>query len=162
MLNRILADMVVVIHFLWIVFMLWGFCYTFCAVGMVYILRSGAAVWHAFFDRWVLRTVHLAGIVYVGMLTILGKYCPLTLVENAFRRRHDPSATHPVSFIVHYIEKLGYPNVDPIIIIVPTIFIAAFTFGVFLVRPPAKIKAILSRGRNEDRRGPRRDDYGVS
>ncbi len=162
MLNRILADMVVVIHFLWILFMLWGFCYTFSAVWAVYVFRSGAAVWHAFFDRWVLRTVHLGGIVYVGMLTVLGKYCPLTLVENAFRRRHDPSATHPGSFIVHYIEKLVYPNVDPIIIIVPTIFIAAFTFGVFLVRPPAKIKAILSRGRNENRHGPRRNDHGVS
>lgn len=162
MLNRILADMVVVIHFLWIVFMIWGFGFTLCSVLAVYVFRSKPNMWQRFFDRWVFRTVHLGGIVYVGMLTILGKYCPLTLVENAFRRRHDPSATCPGSFIVHYIEKLVYPNVDPIIIIVPTIFIAAFTFGVFLVRPPAKIKAILSRGRNENRRGSRRDDHGVS
>ncbi len=162
MLNRIFADMVVVFHFLWILFMLWGFCYTFCAVGAVYIFRSGKAVWHAFFDRWILRTVHLGGIVYVGMLTILGKYCPLTLVENAFRQKHDPLATYPGSFVVHYIEKLVYPNVDPTIIIVPTIFIAAFTFTVFLVRPPAKIKTILHGGQNENRRGPRRDDHGVS
>lgn len=137
--TKILADFIVVVHFLWILFMLWGFVLTFCAVLGVYVFRSSRMIWRRFFDRWILRTLHLIGIAFVGTLTLLDKYCPLTIMENLFRRRYDPATDYPGSFIVHYIEKLVYPNVDPVFIIVPTLFVAAFTIAVYMIRPPRKI-----------------------
>jgi hypothetical protein len=50
---------------------------------------------------------------------------------------------YPGSFIVHYVEKLVYPEVNPLIIQIPTIIIAAFTVVVFIIRPPAKIKRMF-------------------
>ena len=114
---------------------------TFCAVVSVYVFRSKRMIWHKFFDRWILRTLHFLGIVFVAILTLLDKYCPLTIVENLFRRRYDPATDYPGSFIVHYIEKIVYPDIDPILIVAPTLFVAAFTIAVFIIRPPR----ILSR-----------------
>lgn len=129
MLYMILADTIVVMHFAWIVFMLAGFIFTV------------AAFWHKkFFDKWLFRTLHLCGIVYVSSLAILGKYCPLTIWENTLRQKYDPGLTYPGSFMVHYIEMLVYPEVNPGIILIPTIFIAIFTIFVFIKKPPKKIK----------------------
>jgi hypothetical protein len=73
----------------------------------------------------------------------MGKYCPLTLWENTLRQRYNPETVYPGSFIVHYVEKLVYPEVNPLIIQIPTIIIAAFTVVVFIIRPPAKIKRMF-------------------
>jgi len=92
-----------------------------------------------FFDRWVFRSLHLLGIFYVASLSILGKYCPLTILENELRSRYAMSSVYSGSFIVHYLEKLVYPDVNPLVIQIPTVFIAVFTIVVFIVKPP-KIK----------------------
>ncbi len=137
--EKILADIIVVVHFLWIIFMIWGFGFTLCAVLGVYVFRTDRIIWNEFFDRWIFRTLHIIGIVFVAILTLLDKYCPLTIMENLLRRRYDPAADHPGSFIVHYIERLVYPDIDPNLIVVPTLFVAAFTIAVFAIRPPRKI-----------------------
>ena len=126
---RIFADSVIVIHFLFILFMLLGFLLTLYAV----LFRE------KFFDRWVFRSLHLLGIFYVASLSILGKYCPLTILENELRSRYAMSSVYSGSFIVHYLEKLVYPDVNPLVIQIPTVFIAVFTIVVFIVKPP-KIK----------------------
>jgi len=131
---RIFADSVIVIHFLFILFMLLGFLLTLYAV----LFRE------KFFDRWVFRSLHLLGIFYVASLSILGKYCPLTILENELRSRYAMSSVYSGSFIVHYLEKLVYPDVNPLVIQIPTVFIAIFTIMVFIIKPP-KIK-IKKRG----------------
>ena len=99
--------------------------------------------WRRFFDWWLFRALHLCGIAYVGLLAVLRQYCPLTILENTLRTRYNPELTYPGSFIVYYIEKLVYPNVNSSIILVPTIFIAVFTIVVFIIKPPAKIRRIF-------------------
>jgi len=129
MFYRILADALVVIHFVWIVFMLAGFALTV------------RAFWKpAFFDRWVFRTIHLAGILFVAALEILGKYCPLTVWENTLRHSYDPLQAYPGSFIVQYIAKLVYPEIDPLVLVIPTVFIAGFTLIAFVLRPPRRFR----------------------
>ncbi|PKL48534.1 MAG: hypothetical protein CVV39_04200 [Planctomycetes bacterium HGW-Planctomycetes-1] len=145
MLYKIFADLIVVIHFVWILFMLLGFVLTICSTWAVYILRNTADVWSAFFDRWIFRTVHLGGIIYVAVLTILGEYCPLTILENELKGRHSPELTYRGSFVIHYIEKLVYPEADFLIFVIPTMIIAAFSIVMFAVRPPAKIKQLIDR-----------------
>ena len=129
---KIFADLITVIHFLWILFMLLGF---FLTLKGFFTPR--------FFDRWLFRTLHLCGIAYVSLLAIMGKYCPLTIWENTLRAKYDFALTYPGSFIVHYIEKLVYPDVNLLIILIPTAFIAIFTIVVFIIKPPTKIKRIF-------------------
>jgi len=131
---RVLVDIIVVVHFTWIVFMLAGF-----------MLTIYGFFWKKFFDWWLFRSLHLFGIVYVGLLAVLREYCPLTILENFSRQRSAAEGGYSGSFIVHYIEKLVYPNVNPSIILIPTIFIAVFTIVVFIIRPPSKIKKIFMK-----------------
>ena len=143
MLYKILADLVVIIHFAWIVFVLWGFILTVYSSISVYFFSAGKDRAKAFFDRWIFRTVHVAGIVYVAVLTVLGKICPLTTLENILRRQYNPELTYPGSFVMHYIQKLIYPEANFLIFVVPTMIIAIFSIVMFVIRPPAKIKQLL-------------------
>ena len=134
MIYKILADIIVVIHFVWILFMLLGF-----------ILTLRGFFYRRFFDRWLFRTLHLCGIIYVGLLALLREYCPLTMLESTLRARYNPELRYPGSFIIHYIEKLVYPDLNPLIILIPTVIIATFSILVFIIKPPAKIKGVFSR-----------------
>lgn len=133
--HKIFADVIIVAHFLYILFMLLGFLFT----GYALFFRQ------KFFDRWLFRSLHLLGIFYVASLSILGKYCPLTILENELRLRYEVSAVYSGSFIVHYLEKLVYPDVNPLVIQIPTVFLAIFTIVVFIIKPPKKIKSIMAR-----------------
>jgi hypothetical protein len=131
MIYKILADTIVLMHFAWILFMLWGF-----------VLTLRGFLHKEFFERWFFRTTHLLGIAYVTTLAIMGKYCPLTVWENVLRAKYDPNLSYTGSFMIHYVEKLVYPDVNPLIIQIPTTFIAVFTIVVFIVRPPRRIKKV--------------------
>jgi len=128
MLYKIFAEGITVLHFLFIIFMLFGFMLTAYAL----FFRQ------KFFDWWLFRSLHLLGILYVASLSLLGKYCPLTILENHFRSRYGASSAYSGSFIIHYLEKLIYPEVNPLVIQIPTLFIAIFTIVVFIVKPPKK------------------------
>ena len=142
---KILADLLVVLHFAWVLFMLWGFFLTLYSVIRLYIFRSPSAYCRRFMDRWIFRTVHLAGIGFVALLAALGKYCPLSIWEYKFRIHYDPNLTYPGSFLVNWAEKLVYPSVPPMVIVIQTIIVAGFTFLAYLLRPPEKIKQCLHR-----------------
>lgn len=132
MFYRFLADAIMVIHLAWIIFMLWGFALT--VRGFFY---------PKFFERWLFRTIHLLGILFVVTLEILGKYCPLTIWENTLRGHYNPQTDYPGSFIIKHIADLIYPDVSPLVLILPTILIATFTLVMFIVRPPSKLLKIL-------------------
>ncbi len=145
MLHRILSDVVVVVHFLWIIFMVLGFVLTVRHFFRAYVLKRSIAQAEHFFDRWVFRTLHLSGIGFVVILMLLGRYCPLTVLENYFRAGYDPEAVYPGSFMIHYLELLIYPRVNPLAISVLTIIVAVFSTFVFVLRPPKKVREILKR-----------------
>jgi len=134
MFYKIIADIIVVIHFIWIILMLLGFFLTIYGFFRKKI-----------FDWWLFRTLHLSGILFVGLLTLLRRFCPLTILENISRVKYNPESTYPGSFIVHYIETLVYPNVNQTLLRVGTVFVALFTLAVFVIRPPSKIKTIIGR-----------------
>lgn len=129
MFYKILADLIVFFHFLWIIFILMGFALTLAGF-----------FWKRFFDNWVFRSFHLFGIIYVSLSAILGKYCPLTVLENNLRSKYSSSFVYPGSFIARYLEKLVYPDVIPLIIYVPLFSITLFTIIIFILKPPKKIK----------------------
>lgn len=129
-----LADLLVLVHFAWIVFVLVVFFFTI------------RALWRpAFFERWIVRSVHLFGILLVGALEIMGKPCPLTVWENALRQMANPDGEYPGSFIFQYIFRLVYPDVSLLWITIPTVTLALVSLALFILRPPGKISRLFTR-----------------
>lgn len=112
MFYRFLADIVVLIHFLWILFLISG------------------AVWGR--KRKVVKIIHASALVFALMLAIFGWYCPLTYIEVWLRARHDPSLTYSGSFIAYYAEKLIYIEIPRYIITLLTIFLCGFNTWLYL------------------------------
>lgn len=116
----IAADIVVLTHFLWIIFLIFG----------------------AFWGRRhrLVKIFHLSGIGFAVVMQIFGWYCPLTHLEIWLRRMHDPEMTYSGSFIIHYIEKLVYINIPARAIFIMTIFLALITAWIYLKKPEKKSK----------------------
>ena len=108
--------------------MLYGFVYNL--VGLLFNKKLLKNFW--------LRTIYLVGILYVASLAILNKYCPLTILETKLRQKFDPTFSQPDSFIIYHLEKIVYPEIHPIVIVIPTVIIAIFSFLVYLIKPPIK------------------------
>jgi len=82
------ADVVVVVHLLFICFV----------VGGVFLAwRWPRIVW-----------VHIPAVVYGALVEFAGFTCPLTLLENELRRRAG-EAGYGGGFIDHYLVKVIYP-----------------------------------------------------
>jgi hypothetical protein len=97
LLYRILADLVVAIHFSYVAFV--GF-------GMLAILAGLALGWRWVRNPWF-RIAHLVAIIIVAAQALAGVICPLTILENALRR-HAGEATYPGSFIGYWAHRLTF------------------------------------------------------
>jgi hypothetical protein len=106
MVYKILADSVVLIHFLWIIFLF---------LGGFWGKRS----------RFV-KILHLSGLAFALILQIFDWFCPLTYLEAWLRSKHHPYLTYTGSFLVHYAEKIIYLEIPPSIILVFTILLCGF------------------------------------
>lgn len=106
--------------------MIYGFFYNI--VGLFFKKQLLKNFW--------LRTLHVVGIIYVAVITFLDKYCPLTILEIYLRRKIESSFSGMDSFIVYYLEKLIYPEVNPDLIIVPTYLIAILSLVIYIIKPP--------------------------
>lgn len=93
----LLADMLLVVHFLFVLFVVFGLVAIYCG----YVLR-----W-----RWVknrtFRILHLAAIGIVALQSWLGLICPLTTWEMALRDKAG-AATYSGSFMQHWLHQLLY------------------------------------------------------
>lgn len=114
MLYKLTADIVVLIHFLWILFLIFGWL-----LGVRY--RA-------------IRIFHIVGLGFAFMIQIFGWYCPLTYLEVWLRQQHDLSLSYVGSFIIHYIEKLVYIELSPTIILVLTTILCVFNVYIYMTR----------------------------
>jgi hypothetical protein len=112
MLYKVIADIAVLVHFLWIVFLLFG-----AFLGVRY--RA-------------VKLLHLAGLGYAVVLNLFGWYCPLTHLELWARLRHDPSLAYTGSFIIHYLEDLIYVSLPRSSLLVLTILVCGFNAWYYL------------------------------
>ena len=87
----LLVDITIVVHFLWILFLIFGF---------VFALKGSRIAY-----------VHLAGLVFALVLNALEWYCPLTHLENFFRSIRGAHSAYSTSFIAKGLEKLVYPDI---------------------------------------------------
>jgi len=114
MLFRILADAVVLVHFLWILFLIFG-----ALLGV---------------RNKTIKYIHLSGLFFAILIQIFGWYCPLTHLEFYLRSRHDPSIGYTGSFIVYYMERLVYLEIPPTGILLATIGLVAFNLWVYMCK----------------------------
>lgn len=90
---KLLADLTVGVHALWVLL----------------VISGPLITWYYPRTRWF----H-AGMMALTMAVLwFGKVCPLTILENFFRSRHDPEATYAGGFIVTYLEKMVYVEIEP-------------------------------------------------
>jgi hypothetical protein len=112
MLYRILADIVVLIHFLWIIFLF---------LGGLWGGRSKAV-----------KIFHLSGLSFALILQIFNWYCPLTHLEVWLRSRQDSGLTYAGSFIIHYVEEIVYIELSRHLILILTLFLCGFNVWFYL------------------------------
>ena len=105
MVYRVLADAVVVTHFAFI-----GFVVT----GPLLAHRWRPLVW-----------LHLPALAWAVGIIAVGYECPLTALENHFRRLAG-ERVYPGGFVDHYIENVLYPQrFTPLVLTVAAAVIAA-------------------------------------
>lgn len=114
MIFRILADLVVIAHFLWILFLVFGFF----AGGRFRPMRA----------------LHLTGLGFAVISQIFGWYCPLTYLEVWLRKQHDPSLGYAGSFIIYYLERVIYIQLMPVMIFLMTLALCAFSVWYYFLR----------------------------
>lgn len=88
MVYPILADLVVVIHLLFVLFVM---------LGGLLVLRWRVCAW-----------IHLPAVVWAALIEFSGWICPLTPLENHLRIKGGSSG-YATGFVEHYIIPLLYP-----------------------------------------------------
>jgi hypothetical protein len=94
MVYKVLSDCVVLLHFLWIVFIFFGFLV--------------ALKFHK------VSFIHVAGLVFTLVLNLGGWYCPLTYLEIYLHSLYNPELPYGSSFIANNLQKLIYIELDEV------------------------------------------------
>lgn len=119
-LHALLADMVLVVHAGFVVFVVSG-----CGA----ILVGPWAGWRWIYSRRF-RWLHLAAIAVVVAQAWLGRLCPLTLWESELRRRAG-EAGYAGGFIQHWLHRLLYYDVPPWVFVVTYTIFGALVLGLW-------------------------------
>ena len=118
-----LADVVLVVHFVFVLFVVAGFAL---------ILAGGAAGW-----RWVrnrtFRRLHLAAIALVALESIFGLVCPLTLLEDALR-----SGDGQRSFIGRWVARLLFYDLPEWVFATAYVIFALAVAATYRLLPPRR------------------------
>jgi len=112
MFSKILADVVVLIHFLWILFLFLG------------------ALWGI--KHKIVRLLHLSGLAFAFIIQIFDWYCPLTHLEVWLRSKHSPTLTYTGSFIIYYVEKIVYLQLSRSLVFILTILLCGLNIWLYL------------------------------
>ncbi len=90
MLSKLLADLTLILHLVFILFALFG--------GLLVLCR-----------RWMFW-IHLPVLLWASLVNLAGWTCPLTPIENALRSLAG-QAGYSGGFVEHYIMPLVYPAI---------------------------------------------------
>ena len=114
MIYKILADIVVLTHFLWILFLFFG-----ALIGR---------------KNKPLKIFHLSGLIYAFIIQVFDWYCPLTHLEVWLRSKHNPNLIYTGSFIIHYVERIVYIDLSHYLVLIFTISLIGFNVWFYLKR----------------------------
>jgi Protein of Unknown function (DUF2784) len=102
---------------------------------IVLLLHALFILWVAFGalltrSRPVLRWLHIASLVWGILTELLPWPCPLTLLENWFEGK---AGVQPYKggFLLHYLDKLVYPDISATILTVAGVIICALNLAFY-------------------------------
>ena len=122
---RLAADVLLLIHVLFVAFVVFG---------LLLIFAGRFAGWSWVRNPWF-RIAHLAAIGVVVLQAWLGVICPLTVWEMALRERAG-DATYSGAFIAHWLDAILYYNAPPwVFTVIYTLFGLLVLLSWFLVKP---------------------------
>ena len=107
MVGEVLADAILVLHFLFVLFV----------VGGMALILAGAALRWSWIRARRFRSLHLGAILLVAAESLAGMACPLTVWEDALRR----SGAQDASFVGRWVARLLYYDFPE------SVFAAAYT-----------------------------------
>jgi hypothetical protein len=113
MIFRFLADLCVLFHFLWILFLVFG---------VIFVLKRSKFAWF-----------HFGGLLFSLFINIWGLYCPLTYLENYLYSACAHSTTYSGSFIARYLEPIIYPELSEKTIRISEILFVSLNLVVYAV-----------------------------
>jgi hypothetical protein len=120
-----LADVLVLVHLAWVLFMVGGVLVTAAGVLWPPLLK---------YSGW--RIVHLVGMLFAGLLSIWGGFCPLTSLEYTLRRLAGQVAQEDTGFIIRLANRAIFPDMGQTMLSAVTIAAGLVVLGVCLWRPP--------------------------
>lgn len=129
-----LADLVVAIHLAYVLTVL---------IGLVLIMVGWLFHWRWIRHFW-LRIVHLLMIAVVAFQAWIGVICPLTHLENYFRKLAGQSG-YSGTFIGHLLESLLYYEAPPWVFVFAYTLVAILILSTLILVPPhwpKRLKAI--------------------
>ena len=117
-----LADAVVGVHLLIVLFILLG-------LPLVYV---GVALHWTWVRSWRWRMLHLGAILLVAAESMLGITCPLTVWEDTLRGRRTAG-----SFIERWIDQILFYDAPAPVFTIAYVAFAALTLVTWLIVPPS-------------------------
>jgi hypothetical protein len=139
---RVLADIVVVVHALFVAFVVFG---------MAAILLGLVLGWGWVRNFWF-RIIHLAAIGVVAAQAIAGVMCPLTILENYLRRMAGQEA-YPGAFIGYWAHRLIFFRGEPWVFTLGYCLFGLAVLGAFVFGPPRGPRPKLAKPRDTAKTG---------
>ena len=110
MIYKILADITILLHLIWILFLISGIIFAYKKSKIAFL--------------------HVAGLVFTLFLNLMQWYCPLTYLENYLRLLSSSNASYTGSFIINYLDQIIYPDLpEPYLRIGAISFVVLNIFG---------------------------------
>jgi hypothetical protein len=119
----VLADAIVVVHFLIVLFVLAG-------VPLVYF---GVALHWAWVRSWRWRVLHLGAILFIAAESLLGIACPLTVWEYALRGQQST-----YGFVERWVDRILFYDAPPWVFTVAYVAFAALVLVTWIAVPPTR------------------------
>lgn len=126
MVYKLLSDLVILLHFLWIIFILFGFLVAF--------------------KYFKVSFVHMAGLVFTLILNLGGWYCPLTYLEKYLHTLYEPQLHYADSFITNNLRKLIYLELDVLYLRMGAIAWVGINMGGYVLLVRRRILGLRAKG----------------
>ena len=121
----LLADITLLLHFSFVVFIIGGLLAT---------LLGGVCGWQWVRNPWF-RLAHLFGILVVIVQAWIGMVCPLTTLEIYWRDRAG-GPTYEGTFVAHWLHRMLFFEADPWVFAVAYTVFGSAVAAAWLIFPP--------------------------